>query len=225
VAVYVGGHEFDDDDIAWSGGSDIPLRGVYPAMIEVRDTSRDHQRQQEIARQVFEALGSAVRWRVVYIDDMQKVLNSYQPGKLPSPRQDRHLRLQINGQQHRLYSPRITRSSAKSAHAWRAVHGSPYFRGRCLCRHVSFSALAASVATGRIHEFGIPGVYGVRAWGFYYDTGERMRVTVCVEGTARSVYGAPAVGLAFDSSYRYHDNLGVLTIGYGHTQCRAMTTR
>src|ERR1700722_19215506 len=25
VAVYVGGHEFDDDDIAWPQGSDIPL--------------------------------------------------------------------------------------------------------------------------------------------------------------------------------------------------------
>ncbi len=81
VAVYVGGHEFDDDDITWPGGSDIPLRSVYPAMIEVRDTSGDHQRQQEIARQVFEALESAGRWRVVYIDDMQKVLNSYQPDK------------------------------------------------------------------------------------------------------------------------------------------------
>jgi hypothetical protein len=42
---------------------------------------RDHQRQQEIGRQVFEALESAGRWRVVYIDDMQKVLNSYQPDK------------------------------------------------------------------------------------------------------------------------------------------------
>ena len=39
-----------------------------------------------------------------------------------------------------------------------------------------------------------------------------MRVTVCAEDTARSVYGAPAVGLAVGSSYRYHDNLGVLTI-------------
>ena len=33
VAVYVGGHEFDDDDITWPGGSDMPLRSVYPAMM------------------------------------------------------------------------------------------------------------------------------------------------------------------------------------------------
>ena len=81
VAVYTGGHEFDDDDIAWPDGSDIQLHTMYPAMIEVRDTNGDHQRQQEIAGKIFEALESAGRWRVVYIDDMQKVLDSYQPEK------------------------------------------------------------------------------------------------------------------------------------------------
>jgi hypothetical protein len=29
VAVYVGQHDFDDDDIAWPGGSDVPLRSMY----------------------------------------------------------------------------------------------------------------------------------------------------------------------------------------------------
>jgi hypothetical protein len=53
VAVYVGGHDFDDDDIAWPGGSDVPLRSLYPAMIEFRDTGGDQQRQQAIAGQVF----------------------------------------------------------------------------------------------------------------------------------------------------------------------------
>ena len=79
VAVYVGGHEFDDDDIAWPGGSDVPLRSLYPAMIEFRDTGGDQQRQQAIAAQVFAALESAGRWPAVYIDDMQKVLDRYQP--------------------------------------------------------------------------------------------------------------------------------------------------
>ena len=81
VAVYVGGHEFDDDDIAWAEGSDIALRSEYPAMIEIRDTSGDHQRQQEIASKIFTALESAGRWRAVYIDDMQKVLDSYNPAQ------------------------------------------------------------------------------------------------------------------------------------------------
>jgi len=50
-------------------------------MIEIRDTSGDHQRQQEIAGKIFTALESAGRWRVVYIDDMQKVLGSYNPAQ------------------------------------------------------------------------------------------------------------------------------------------------
>lgn len=40
TAVYLGGHEFDDDDIAWPAGSDIPLHSDYPAMLEIRDTGR-----------------------------------------------------------------------------------------------------------------------------------------------------------------------------------------
>jgi hypothetical protein len=79
VAVYVGGHEFDDDDIAWPQGSDIALQSEYPAMIEVRDTGDDLQRQQEIASDIFAALRSAGRHRAVYIDDMQKILDSYNP--------------------------------------------------------------------------------------------------------------------------------------------------
>jgi hypothetical protein len=81
VAVYVGGHEFDDDDIAWAEGSDIALRSEYPAMIEIRDTSGDQQRQQEIASKIFTTLESAGRWRAVYIDDMQKVLDGYNPAE------------------------------------------------------------------------------------------------------------------------------------------------
>lgn len=90
---------------------------------------------------------------------------------------------------------------------------------------LALSALPASAATSRVHAFSIPGVYGVRAWGTYYETGIRVRVSVCVEDTAPSVYGAATVGLAFDSSYRHHDNVGAMAIGYDHTQCRAMSTR
>ena len=90
---------------------------------------------------------------------------------------------------------------------------------------LTLSALPASAASNRIHVFSIPGVYGVRAWGTYYETGIRVRVSVCVEDTAPSVYGAAAVGLAFDSSYRHHDNVGAVTIGYDHTQCHVMNTR
>jgi hypothetical protein len=52
---------------------------MYPAMVEIRDTDGDLQRQQAIANQAFAALKSAGQWRAVYIDDMQKVLDSYHP--------------------------------------------------------------------------------------------------------------------------------------------------
>ena len=90
---------------------------------------------------------------------------------------------------------------------------------------LAFSALPASAVTSRVHGFGIPGVYGVRAWGTYSDAGTQVRVTVCVEDTARGVYGAAAVGLAFDSRYRHHGNVSTVTVGYTRIQCRAMLTR
>jgi hypothetical protein len=34
-----------------------------------------------------------------------------------------------------------------------------------------------------------------------------------------------AVGLAFDSGYRRHDNVSAVTIGDGHTRCRDLVTR
>jgi len=85
--------------------------------------------------------------------------------------------------------------------------------------------LPASAAASPIHAFGIPGVYGVRAWGSYQHTGAKIRVTVCVKDIARDVYGVAAAGLAFDSGYRHHDDVSTTAIGYGHTQCRALVTR
>jgi hypothetical protein len=86
-------------------------------------------------------------------------------------------------------------------------------------------ALPASAAPGHVRAFSIPGVYGVRAWGTFDNSGTKIQVTVCVEDNSRSVYGAVAVGLAFDSGYRHHDNVSTVTIGYNHIQCRAMVTR
>jgi hypothetical protein len=57
--------------------ADTAGRYVY----EIRDTDGGQQRQQAIAGQVFDALRSAGRWRTVYIDDMQRVLDSYDPAQ------------------------------------------------------------------------------------------------------------------------------------------------
>jgi hypothetical protein len=89
---------------------------------------------------------------------------------------------------------------------------------------LAFSTLPASAMTSHVHDFAIPGVYGVRAWGAYVGAGTQVRVTVCVEDTARSVYGAAAVGLAFDSRFRRHDNVSTVTVGYHHTQCGTILT-
>jgi hypothetical protein len=89
----------------------------------------------------------------------------------------------------------------------------------------ALGALPASAAPRHARAFSIPGVYGVRAWGSYQDTGASVRVSVCVQDTARSVYGAAAVGLTFDSGYRHHATVSAVTIGSAHTQCRFMTSR
>ena len=83
VAVYLGGHEFDDD-IAWPEGSVIPLHSKFPAMIEARDTTGNQLRQQEVADQIFAILRSEGHWPAVYIDDMQKVLDHYEPSESPA---------------------------------------------------------------------------------------------------------------------------------------------
>ena len=79
VAIYVGGHEFDDDDIDFPDGSPVPLGSQYPCLVDVRDVTKDTQHQEEVAAQIFDALRAGNRWKVVYIDDMQKVLGSYDP--------------------------------------------------------------------------------------------------------------------------------------------------
>jgi hypothetical protein len=79
VAVYAGPHEFDDDDITWPEGPEIPLHSKFPAMIEVRDIDGDQRRQEAIADRIFAAVRSSGRWPAVYIDDMQKILGRYNP--------------------------------------------------------------------------------------------------------------------------------------------------
>jgi len=89
---------------------------------------------------------------------------------------------------------------------------------------LALGALPASAATPHVHSFGIPGVYGVHAWGSYTDMGTKVRVTVCVQDAARSIYGAGAVGLAFTAGYRRHHSVDAVTVGYGHSQCHTMLT-
>ena len=79
LAVYVGRHEFDDDDIDFPDGSPVPLGSQLPILIDVRDVTKDDRRQEEAAARIFDALKAEGRWKLAYIDDMQKVLRSHDP--------------------------------------------------------------------------------------------------------------------------------------------------
>jgi hypothetical protein len=77
--VYVGPHDHEDDEIAFPDGTWVRLRSGYPHRVEVRDIDRDTERQQALASRIFDALRADGRWQLVYIDDMQAVLDVYQP--------------------------------------------------------------------------------------------------------------------------------------------------
>jgi hypothetical protein len=90
VTVYVGSHHQDDDEIKGPDGSWqwLPLRSQYPHRVEVRDLDHDADRQLAVAREVFDALKAAGRWKLVLVDDMQQLLDSYDPGGQGVPASD-----------------------------------------------------------------------------------------------------------------------------------------
>ncbi len=77
--IYAGTHDFDDDDLRWPDGTTIALRSEYPHHLEVRDTTRDHAHQQELARRAFETLKATGRGKLLYVDNLQHILDSYDP--------------------------------------------------------------------------------------------------------------------------------------------------
>jgi hypothetical protein len=81
VTLYVGGHHQDDDEIKGPDGAWqwLPLHSAYPHRVELRDLDHDASRQMSAARQVFDALKAAGRWKLVLVDDMQQLLDSYDP--------------------------------------------------------------------------------------------------------------------------------------------------
>ncbi len=87
---------------------------------------------------------------------------------------------------------------------------------------LGLGALPAAAATSTVRTFSIPGVYGIGAWGSYQHVGSKMRITVCVRDTARSVYGGAAAGVAFTGPRR--QVVTAVVVGYGHTSCQTMTT-
>jgi hypothetical protein len=79
--VYVGHHDYEDDMVAFSDGSWVPLHSQYPVAIEVRDIDRDAQRQQALAHRIFQALQQSGQWQLVAVDDLQEVTESSGAGR------------------------------------------------------------------------------------------------------------------------------------------------
>lgn len=59
LAVYMGGHDFDDGDVYSPAGTPIALKTTYPILIDIRDTERNLQRQQDAAARIFAAIKAA----------------------------------------------------------------------------------------------------------------------------------------------------------------------
>jgi len=74
LAVYVGGHDFDDGDIDFPDGTPVPLRSTYPNLIDIRDTEKNQARQEEAAGRIYAALTADQSRKAVLVDDMQHVL-------------------------------------------------------------------------------------------------------------------------------------------------------
>jgi len=74
VVVYISGHDFDNGDIDAPDGTPVDLCTGYPHLADVRDTERNGERQQEVAARIFSAIQADGRLNVVYVDDMQHVV-------------------------------------------------------------------------------------------------------------------------------------------------------
>ncbi len=84
IAVYVSGHDFEDGDIDSPAGRPVALKTAYPYLLDIRDTERNLQRQQDAATRIFAAIRADRRLRALYVDDMQHVLDSYDPVPWPA---------------------------------------------------------------------------------------------------------------------------------------------
>lgn len=79
--IYAGPHHFDDGDLQAPDGAPLEIHSRYPYWMEVRDVDRDQDRQLATARQIYDALKTIGRWKLVLADDMQKVIDTYEPGR------------------------------------------------------------------------------------------------------------------------------------------------
>jgi hypothetical protein len=93
---------------------------------------------------------------------------------------------------------------------------------------LALSALPASAApmhSTSTHKISFPGLHGVKAWGTYKKVSKGLKVHVCAEDTARGVFASGAVVVVYNSTRKFHTNLGAVAFGYHQSICRDMTLR
>ena len=92
---------------------------------------------------------------------------------------------------------------------------------------LALSALPASAAPmhSSTHKLAFPGLHGVKAWGTYKKVSKGLKVHVCAEDTARGVFASGAVVVVYNSTRKFHTNLGAVAFGYHESICRDMTLR
>lgn len=78
VSIYLDRHPFANDDIALADGTLIPLRSEYPYNVDVRDVDNDLANQRKVAQRVFDTLKQTARWKLVYVENEQLVLETYE---------------------------------------------------------------------------------------------------------------------------------------------------
>jgi hypothetical protein len=85
-------------------------------------------------------------------------------------------------------------------------------------------ALAAPTGHEVVHNFSVPGVSGVRAWGDYTKSGGKVSITLCVKDSSAKVRLAFVIGVAVNSTFTRHQNITAAASGDGKQACRSVTT-
>jgi hypothetical protein len=85
-------------------------------------------------------------------------------------------------------------------------------------------AFAAQAGHPAVHNFSVPGVPGVSAWGSYVKTGDKVSVTLCVKDTSAKVSLAFVIGVAMNKNFTHHQNITAEALGDGKQTCRSVTT-
>jgi hypothetical protein len=85
-------------------------------------------------------------------------------------------------------------------------------------------ASAASVSGPRVHDFSVPGVPGVSAWGSYAKSGDTVSITLCVKDSSATVRLAFVIGVAVNANFTRHRNITADALGKGKQTCRAVKT-